>query len=146
MNLMRIITLITALLIGLYRTLYCWIFFIWSWLMIFAIYANILKMVRAHTVERGDIFSNTISLIYAIILGIAWWMIINGKPALKHWALAANLILIFTFIPALVFGNWRGVVKAEIDWWPVILIGIAGILIFSTPYDGWRHLWKSPEK
>jgi len=146
MNLSRIITLLPALLLGLYRTLYCWIFFFMSLVMAYAVCTNILRIVRSHTVDSGDIFSNTICVIYAIIWGIAWWMILTGKPALKKWAAAANLVFIFTYIPALVFGNWRGVVKAELDWWPVILIGITGILIFSVPYNGWRQTPQIPKK
>jgi hypothetical protein len=76
---------------------------------------------------------------YSIVLGIAWWMIFRGKPASKQWAIAANLIIIFTFVPALLTWNWQGVMKAELQWWPAILFGIFGIIIFSIPYRGRRH-------
>lgn len=71
-------------------------------------------------------------------------MIFRNKPALKKWAIAANLVLIFNYVPAIVTGNWKGVWKAEREWWPVILIGVFGIVIFSIPYDGWRHKSLSP--
>jgi hypothetical protein len=104
-------------------------------------------MARLHLVEKGDIPSNIICAIYSIILSIAWWMIFRGKPAIKQWAVAANLVLIFTYlVPALLYWNWQYFLKAEHDWWPVILIGIFGTIIFTIPYHGWRHKSQIPVK
>jgi hypothetical protein len=104
------------------------------------VYRHILGMARSHLVEKGDISSNLICAIYSIIWGIAWWMILRGKPALRQWAIAANAILVFIYVPALLTsGNWRGVLKAELNLWPFIIIGIFGTIVFSVPYRGWRH-------
>jgi hypothetical protein len=92
------------------------------------------------------IYSYMIIAIYSIVFGIAWWMIFRGKPALKQWAIAANLIIIFTYVPALISWNWRGVLKDELQWWPAILLGIFGIIIFSIPYHGRRHKSQIPVK
>jgi hypothetical protein len=100
---------------------------------------NIPNLARTHLVDRGEIVTDITFTIYSIVFGIAWWMIVRGKPALRRWVIAANLILIFTFVPALLTKDWRGVLKLERDWWPVILIGIFGMIIFSIPYHGWRH-------
>jgi hypothetical protein len=96
-------------------------------------------MARSHVVERGDIYTNAVCAIYSIIWGIAWWMIFKGKAVLKRWAIAANLIFIFIYLPALISWNWPGVLKAELELWPFVLIGIFGIIVFCIPYHGWRH-------
>ncbi|MGA2277456.1 MAG: hypothetical protein ABSG00_07620, partial [Terracidiphilus sp.] len=77
--------------------------------------------------------------IYFVVFGVAWWMLLRSKSALRLWAIAANLIFIFTYAPTLVAGDWRGVLRDEIEWWPVILVGIFGIIIFCIPYHGWRR-------
>jgi hypothetical protein len=85
-----------------------------------------------------DIIMNCVIMVYSIVFDITWWMFVRGKPALKQWAIAENLICIFIFSPtAVVYWNWRGFLRAELGWWPVILIGVFGIIIFSIPYRGW---------
>ena len=129
---------LAVLLLAICRTLYCWIFFIFSWPGIYVGYTNILRMVRLHRIETVGIYSNIIIAFYSIVFGIAGWMILRGKPASKQWAIAANLVIVFTFVPALVTGHWRDVLKLELQWWPAILFGMFGIIIFNIPYHGWR--------
>ncbi|HEU5350669.1 MAG TPA: hypothetical protein VFU55_03670 [Terracidiphilus sp.] len=76
--------------------------------------------------------------VYSIVWGIAWWMILRGKSASKQWAIAANAVIIFNDVPAIVGGHWRAVWEAELGWWPFILFGIFGIIVYSIPYHGWR--------
>jgi hypothetical protein len=139
----RIILRIGALLLAICRTVYCWFFFVLSAFMFHTVYTNISRMVRLHSAEGVEIITWMIMAIYSTVWGIAWWMIIRGKQALKRWAIAASLILILfylpAYLPAVVSGNWRGVLKDELSWWPVIVIGIFGIIIFSIPYRGWRQ-------
>jgi hypothetical protein len=133
-----------VLLLAICRTLYCWMFLCWSAALIYAFCSNIRSLVRTHSVERGDVITNVSFAVYSIVLAIAWWMILRGKPALKQWAIAANIVFIFNYLPALVTGNWRGVFEAEREWWPVILVGIIGIIIFSIPYKVWRYKAQIP--
>jgi len=122
------------------RTVYCWIFLIMSLSFIHAVYINILRIARTHIVDRGDIVSNMTLFVYSVVLCIAWWMILTDEPALKKFAIAANMIFIFTYIPALLVSwKWQVVMKEELGWWPVVIFGIFGIIIFSIPYHGWRH-------
>jgi ABC-type phosphate transport system permease subunit len=109
----------------------------------YVVCTNIRSLARTHLVESGDITSNTITGIYSIVWGMAWWKIFRNKPALKQWAFAANLIIVFIFLPA-VFWNWRAVLKQELQWWPSILFGVVGIIVFSFPYHGWRHTSQIP--
>ena len=134
----RIAIRLARVLLGICRTMYCWMFFILPPYMIHAVYTNVLRMERTHSVEKGDIVSNIAIASYAVVLGIAWWKIFRSKPASERWAIAANVTLIFIYLPGLLSGNWRGVLDAELEWWPVILVGIFGIIIFSIPYHGWR--------
>jgi len=133
-----------ALLLALCRTVYCWMFLFWSLFGIGYVYTRIQHYVQTHMIEKEAIFTDSIMVVYFIVLGMAWWMIFRGKPAEKKWAIAANLVLIFTFVPAIVTGNWRGVLKDELGWWPVIVIGTLGIIVFSVPYHGWRQKPPSP--
>jgi hypothetical protein len=131
---MGLITLVVALC----RTVYCWMFLFWSVIAIHVAYTDIQHSAQIHSVDKVVIFSSTVMAAYSIVLGLAWWMIVRSKPASKQWAIAANLVFILNFVPALVSGNWRGVWEAERQWWPVILVGVFGIIIFSIPYRGWR--------
>lgn len=142
----RIVPRLGILLLAIFRTLYCWVFFLWTCFAIQRVYLNIRSLARTQLVDRGDIISNMTIAIYSIVLGIAWWMILRSKPASKRWAVAANLTLIFTYFPALLVGNWQGFLEGERDWWPVILIGIFGIIIFSIPYHGWQPKSQMPVK
>jgi hypothetical protein len=118
-----------VLLQAICRTVYCWMLFLWSLGSVYGVSINIRN--------KGAIATSITLTIYSVIFGIAWWMIIRGKPTLKRWAIAANLIFIFFYFPA-VFWNWRSVLIDEFNSWPVIIIGIFGIIIFSIPYHGWR--------
>ena len=144
-SMQRIIIRIGVLLLAICRTVYCWMLFSASISGIIAVYRNVRSIGLSHLVERDELFGFIIIAIYSIVWGIAWWMILRGKPASKRWAIAANLIFIFNYVPALVSGNWRGFLKAELDWWPEILVGIFGIIIFCIPYHGWRDRSLAPQ-
>jgi len=143
-SMQRIIIRIGVLLLAICRTVYCWMFLYWSFTAIYVVGKNILSLARTHCIERGDIISNITLTTYSIVLGIAWWMIFRDKPALKQWAIAANLIFIFTWFPVL-FRNWRIFLNNELGWWPEILVGIFGIIIFCIPYHGWRDRSLAPQ-
>ena len=138
-----------VLLLAMCRTLYCLVFLFWSFCSVDIAFVNIRRAALAHVVDRGAIGTSTIFPIYAAVFGIAWWTILRGKPTSKRWAIAANLFLIFFYLPveflALIFWGWRGLwdwregLRDELEWWPFILIGIFGIIIFSIPYHGWRR-------
>jgi len=128
------------LLLAVCRTAYCWGLFIMSWFMIHTVYTNIRTMLQSHMNERGTIIGSVTMAIYAIVFDVTWWMFVRQKPALKRWAIAANLICVLFFFPnAVIYWNWRGFLRAELGLWVVILIGIFGIIIFSIPYHGWRR-------
>ena len=140
-RLRRFVTSFANLLLGVCRTIYCWMFLIWSIALFDVVFTNIRSSAGADLLvdgDRGDIVSNTTLAVYSVVLAIAWWMVLSGKPALKQWAFAANLNLILNYFPV-VFWNWRGFLKAELDWWPVILVGFFGIIVFSLPYRGRRN-------
>jgi hypothetical protein len=141
----RNITWLGVLLLAICRTVYCWMFFIMSLFMIHVVYANIHSMLQSHINERGTIIGSVIMAMYSIVFDITWWMFVRGKPALKRWAIAANLICILTYFPnAVIYWDWRGFLRAELHLPHVILIGIFGIIIFSIPYHGWRHKSEVP--
>ena len=125
-----------ARLIGIGRSVYAWIFVVWSLIGIYVHVGMVLQGVRTHPIDKVAIFSSTTLGLYEIVYGIAGWMIVRGKPALKRWAMAANFIFIFFWAPVLVSGNWRGFLEAERHWWLFILFGVLGIAIFSAPYEG----------
>ncbi len=142
MNMVRMIMMrLAVLLLAICRTLYCWMFLFWSLGSIDIVFINLHRAARTHLVDKGAIATSTIFPIYAVVFAIGWWMVLRGNPVSKRWAIAANLILILFYLPT-VFWGWRGVLKDELEWWPVILIGIFGIIVFSIPYHGWRG--KSP--
>jgi hypothetical protein len=128
-----------VLLLAICRTVYCWMFFIMSFFMIYSVYASIRSALQTHINEGRSIWGGVNMAAYSIVFDITWWMFVRRKPALKQWAIAANLICILTYLPvALVYWNWRSFLRVELNFWPVILIGIFGIIIFSIPYHGWR--------
>jgi hypothetical protein len=115
-------------------------FFVMSLFMVHFVYASIRSMLQSHIAERGSIIGSVIMAVYSIVFDITWWMSVRDKPALKQWAIAANLICILTYFPAaVIYWNWRGFLRDELSLWAVILIGICGIIIFSIPYHGWRR-------
>lgn len=118
------------------RWVYCWVFLSFSPIAIYVYAGKLVHDLRTHPVDRADLFSSTVLGLYAVVYGTAGLMIVRGKPALRRWAIAANLILIFFWAPVLVSGNWRGFFQAERQWWPVILFGLFGVVIFSLPQDG----------
>lgn len=131
-------------LLAICRTVYSCIFFLWTCSSIYVVCSNIRSLVRTHSIERGDIIGNATIATYSVVMGVAWWMIVRGRAASKQWAIAANLTFIFTWLPALLFGKWRAFLGAERNWWPFIVFGIFGIIIFSIPYHGWRHKSQAP--
>jgi hypothetical protein len=134
----QIIKGFALLALAICRQVYCWAFLLGSIFGFRYLYRSIRDLMQSHLVGIGDIATITTFAVYSIVWFIAWWMILREKPAAKRWAIAANLILIFTYLPGIVTGTWQGVLKAERVWWPFILIGIFGIIIFSIPYHGWR--------
>ena len=135
----HLIMRIAVLLVAICRTVYCWMFLYWSVTALYVAYTNIQHPAYSPFTETWY-YTYMIMGLYSIILGVAWWMIFRGKPASKRWAIAANLVFILNYVPGLLFGHWRDVLKAELEWWPVIaLVGIFGIIIFSIPYHGWRQ-------
>jgi hypothetical protein len=97
-------------------------------------------MLQSRTADRGSIVGTVVMAVYSIVFDITWWMFVRGKPAVKQWAIAANLICILTYFPvAIVYLDWRRFLRDELDSWAVVLIGILGIIIFCIPYRGWRH-------
>jgi hypothetical protein len=127
-----------VVLLAICRTAYCWLFLIWSLGSVYMVSINIRHLARTQLIDKGPIISSPTFAIYSVVFGMAWWMILRGKPELKRWAIAANLVLILFDFP-FVFWNWRAVLKFERDWWPEILIGIFGIIVFSIPYHGWKN-------
>jgi len=128
-----------VLLLAICRTVYCWMFFIGSLSAAYGVSTGVRRMAQTHLVDKGTLGAATIFTFYSIVFGIAWWMVLRGRPTLTRWAIAANLIFIFLYVPVLVRGDWRGVLKNELELWPFILFGIFGIIIFSIPYHGWRY-------
>jgi hypothetical protein len=124
-------------LLAICRTAYCCGFFTASGFGIYASCLAIAGKVLSHSQE--PIWGNAIIGLYAAVWGIAWWMIFRERPQSKRWAIVANLIIIFNYLPAMVTGQWRAFFKAELQWWPFILLGIFGIIIFSIPYHGSRN-------
>jgi hypothetical protein len=102
-------------------------------------------MKRSNLIEGWGIYHCILCTVYSFIFGIAWWMIFQGKPSHKRWAIAANAIFIFYFLPALAsLSHWRSVIRQELDYWPLVLTGIFGMIIFIIPYHGWRHKSEVP--
>jgi hypothetical protein len=120
------------------RAGYCWMFFFFSLIAMYVVCANFAEIARSRNFQVGGIWSNLVNAAYSIILATAWWTILRRKPSSKKWAITANLVYVFTYVPGMIFGNWRGVLEAEFQWWPAILIGLLGIVIFSIPHDRWR--------
>jgi hypothetical protein len=118
-------------------------FLCWALGLMNAVRLNIRDEVFVHGATKASVVLGVTFATYSIVMTIAWWMILRGKPRLKEWAYAANAILIFNYFPGLIITwDWRSLLKAELEWWPVILIGLFGNVIFSIPYHGWRN--KSP--
>ena len=123
-----------SLLLAACRSIYCWMFLILSLVGFDSIY-------HMHSTFRAPLL---LLVAYYSVFGVAWWMIFRRKATLKQWAIVANSILIFFWWPPLLAWNWRLFLENERRWWPVILIGTFGIIIFSIPYDGWRHRTSVP--
>jgi hypothetical protein len=127
-----------VLLLAICRTVYCWMFLLWSLGSVYIVFINIRHLALTQLANKGAIATSTTFAIYSVVFGIAWWMILRGKPALKRWSIAANLIFIFLYFPV-AFWDWRGVLNDELKSWPIIVLGIFGIVIFSIPYHGWKN-------
>lgn len=121
------------------RAVYCLMFIFLSLEIAYAVYTRMRDSIRAHQVSTGAILSNTVLSVYAVVFGIACWMIARSRPASKQWAIAASTILIFSFFPV-AFWSWPGFLELEFDLWPLMLLGIFGIFVFSLPYQGWRQI------
>jgi hypothetical protein len=112
---------------------------------LYTVCTNIREILQKHSVGKGDIVSNAILATYAVIFGIAWWMILRHRSALKGWAIAGNSVIVFVFVPILVLGGWRSFWEEERYWFPAIVVGLLGTIIFSIPYHGWRYKSQIPE-
>lgn len=118
-------------LLAVCRTVYCWAFLV-------------LCLLEIYTIRRSfrgwHILTNLILTIYCVVWGAAWWAIFRSKPTQKRWAIAANIVCMFPFVPAMAFaGYWKDVLKGELSLWPFILVGATGIAVFSIPYRGLRN-------
>ena len=130
---------IGLLLLAACRTLYCWMFFLISLFGFHWVYTRVRDFTQTHLIEKLEIRAVSLLGACCLVFGMAWWTILRRRPALRKWAIAANLILICFWWPPLLVGNWRLFWENQLGWWPVILIGTFGIVIFSIPYHGWRH-------
>jgi len=127
-----------VILLAICRTVYCWFFLYCSLILIYSVYTNL----RGLTGERSEAVFTIVNIefaVFSLVLGTAWWMIFRKKPDSKLWAIAASLAFVFTHADALIVGNWRGFLNLELKYWPLRLIGITGIIVFSIPYHGWRR-------
>ena len=134
----RITTGLAFVLLAIFRTVYCWFFVIWSFVLIRAAYARIQNSLRMHSISAGIIVGTTSVAVFCFVFAIAWWMILSDNPATKRWAIVANALLIFNYFPV-IFWDWRAFLHGEQHWVAGIVAGIIGIIIFNFPYRGWRH-------
>jgi hypothetical protein len=130
----HIILRIGTVLIAVCRAVYCLMFFIMSFILFDAVRSNIGALLRSHPLRWAVVLTYIVMISYSAVFAVAGWKVFRGKHTLKRWAVAANLILILTYVPAIVLGDWRAVLRSELGWWPMILVGVFGILIFSLPY------------
>jgi hypothetical protein len=119
-------------------------FFLWAFCLIWAMFAEFLRMARIHSFEEAEAFVCIFFGIYSIVFAFAWWTIFVNKPASKRWAIAANLIFAIPPVPELIAASWHwrvwhGFVESERYWWVATLIGLVGIITFSIPYHGQRR-------
>jgi hypothetical protein len=130
-------------LLAVCRIVYCWIFFLSACMAIISFYYAVPKSTRS--IGGVDIYISFVFAAYSVICFIAWWKVLRDRPTSRGWAIAANLTYIFQYAPGVIVqGDWRDFLNAERDWWPVVLLGIFGIVVFSLPYHGWRKRSLSP--
>ena len=134
----RVITRFALLILALFRMIYCWLFLYMSYHAIRVVYENIHSLMQTHVVVLGDIVSNVSMAVFSIICGVAWWVILRKRPWGNRWAVAANLTVCVPYLGLIITGKWRVFFEAELGWWPFILFGIFGVVVFSIPYRGWR--------
>jgi len=132
----RIMKWLGVLLLAVCRTLYSWMFFIWSLSLILAVTTFIQGMERSKILDIYWI----VVFIYSTVMGIAWWTIYRGKSESKYWAIASSFFFILiSIIVDLLSRQWLNLLKEEIIVWLFILFGIFGIILFSIPYHGRRR-------
>jgi hypothetical protein len=68
---------------------------------------------------------------------IAWWSLRKGRPAARKWAIAASLINFTLAVPGIGALHLSGMMFSRAFHFPVgilgILIGAAGLIVFSSP-------------
>ena len=135
-----------SLLLATFRTIYCWMFLALSCFGFYGAYSNIQESLKRHSLDKVVIASNAVLVFYAVILVLAWWMILRDKRRLKRWAIAGNAVIVGVFLPLLMLGGWRAFWEDERGWFPATIVGVFGMIIFSIPYRGWRHKSQVPAK
>jgi hypothetical protein len=139
----RIMGRIGQLLLAICRAVYCWVFFLTAFMELMSLYYAVPKGV--HSISGVDVYVSCIFAAYSVVSCIAWWKVLRHRPASRGWAIAANLTYIFHYAPGVIVrGDWSDFVRTERDWWPVVLLGILGIIVFTFPYNGWRKRSLSP--
>ena len=116
---------------------FCW-FFVAFCSGIYLVYMVVQTCMRRHSVPGLLIYNSSGVIVLTIITGVACLLILVGKSASRGWAVAACVILTFSWVPDTSSENWREVLGDQLARWPWILFGIVGITIFCFPYRGWR--------
>lgn len=126
-------TLQRALKIG--RMLYCWAFFIAAIWGIGSFGLNVLRASLKHSAVFSDLAQDAI---FAVVFGIAWWMILRNRPAAKQWAITINCLAVIPHLLYIPVGNWRAVWYLNYEPFPCLPFALLGIVIFSLPFTP-RH-------
>ena len=105
---------------------------------IYVIYLAVQACMRKHSVPGLLFYNSSGVIVLTIVTGVACLLILAGKSASSGWAVAACVILTFSWVPDTRFESWRGALEAGFARWPWILFGLVGITIFCILYRGWR--------
>jgi hypothetical protein len=111
------------------RKVLCWIFAATSLVYLLTPLWIILYTIRRHyafPTLHDLLVAAPFSAVVAIILGVAWWTILKGRPSARRWGIAASLIEILISLRPIIFSS-RSV------WWHhvgALFIGIVGLVTF----------------
>src|SRR5580692_5304501 len=111
------------------RKVLCWIFAITSLEYLVISLRSILHATHwpyAFPLFRSLLIAVSFPLVVAVVSGVAWWIIWNGKPWARGWGIAASLMNILIFL-------WP-IVSSRSPWYlhvGALLIGIGGVIAFS---------------
>jgi hypothetical protein len=72
-------------------------------------------------------YAPTYSAIFAVISGVAWFVIWKGKPGAKWWAIVASFMWIFVFLRQFIV-PLRPVWGRHVG---ALILGIVGLVIFT---------------